>query len=153
MRDALVAYLRRRGIGDDEARDIAQTTMSDVTLRMTEDRNPPSWFEERGAPGERDAQRFHSLVWTILRRRYFDEIRERYRQVLQTYPAPAPTSAVGHLEARELLGRLAAAILELPPRDREFLDRAMGAERAALSSNERVRLQRMRNALRRKVTR
>ncbi len=108
---------------------------------------PPAWFSLHGPTDDADAAAFNSFAWTVLRRRFHDELRRRYvRELAPDDPSGAHDPEPGYL-ARQTLRRLSAELELLSEEDRSLVMDAVSGSRSPMSSAERVRLMRLRSQL------
>jgi DNA-directed RNA polymerase specialized sigma24 family protein len=165
IRQEQSTYLRRRlpAFRPDHD-DLLNDTLLTLTkhIRGHASSLPESWFKF-SEPPEPDRQHLHKLASKILSRRIADFYRQRvhvksvysiddYRQRLVDSKAP---SSDRKLLVEQMLKVTALLLDELRPKDRDLL--ALISDdpdfRAALSTSERKRLQRIRIRLRQKIAR
>ena len=152
LRGGLIAHLNRRGEDHGTlAEDHVAQTQEEVAAIVSKAASPSGWRPMTESPTEEEARRFRALVWTILKRRFVDSVRHRYveRELL---PHLATNYGLANMDAqvqaRQLLGRLATLVDNLPERDRELLMLGASQRDGALTGAERVRLLRLRAKLR-----
>jgi DNA-directed RNA polymerase specialized sigma24 family protein len=145
--------------------DALQDTLVEIEERIAAARSsypgkPSAWLVEMLAsktPSRADRQQLLHWVWIVCERRLVDAYRRRWRESLRIdahqIDVASPDSAIA--EATIILARLSDMIDSLRVDDRELLLRAAsheGLRGAALLPKDRVKLHRLRVALKRKLS-
>jgi DNA-directed RNA polymerase specialized sigma24 family protein len=160
MRPALVTFCARRaGVSRAAGEDLVDGAVLAVTemLSAAPERYPSTWRTTSTAPEELpisdERQYFRNLVWTVCRRRLYDQIRRSHVERSASEVAESLSEHGGSPEdatiVRDLMSRLSSAIDELSIDDHDFLiSAAERTDRATpLTGAERIRLLRIRRRL------
>lgn len=156
LRLELVRFARRRLTGISAEDTVADAVVELLeTFRARKIEYPDAWFRQ-GRPQDHEVHAFRALVWTITKRRVYDELRRHYVRMQGGSALAGSTrtsltqSPDAQIDARVFLTCLARRIDELPRADRELLAQAAeekGARDRPLSGRDRVRLHRLRRGL------
>lgn len=153
LKPALRSFLLRRAVMDaTSALEIVDGIPLELMRRFQ--RSPgvhPNWFKGK-PPSAMERARFHSLVWVIAKRRFYDLLRTRYfaTRHLHSQAVASAQSIEALIDARRLLAEIARLVAALSGQDREILIRASEAtpaDPAGLTNRERQRLLRVRRHL------
>jgi hypothetical protein len=151
LRPRLEAYVHSRSSFDSQlAADVVNAAALQLAEIFEKHRNefPPFWFG-RGlpAPMDVDSAAFDGLAWTLVKRRFLDQLRRRYVRAAAPHEARSSQDPEDRYMARRLLLAIAARLEALPEADRALLVDAAAGEGPARSPAQRQKLLRLRRRL------
>lgn len=156
LRPAFVRFVEQRlptSSAEDAVGDVIREVVEGFREHAAE--YPASWFE-RARPQDSEVHAFRALLWKVMRRRTYDELRRSYvraredaRMEAESEGAAIP-AAEDVIDAKRFLACLARHIEDLPVSDRDLIGRGVedrDNRSSPLSGKERVRLYRLRRKL------